>query len=132
MKSSTLGIGLGLDAYSSKPSYKDKFCPLKAKEIIKEIVERQIGPEDKYQGRNNTNVNPFPLAIAEEVRAALKEGHANRYKIMVQVVVGEKLGQGVRMGSKCFWDEETDNAAWFSYSNDFMFCVVSVFASYLY
>lgn len=130
MKSSAMGLGLGLEAYSSRPSYKDKFCPIKAKDVIKEIVDRLL-TDEKYQGRN-TNVNQHPLVIAEDVRNALKEGHTNRYKIMVQVVIGEKLGQGVRMGSKCFWDQETDNVAWYSFSNDHIFCVVVAFASYLY
>ena len=34
-----------------------------------------------------------------------------RYKIMVQVVVGQQRGAGVRMGSRCLWDAVTDNKA---------------------
>lgn len=34
-----------------------------------------------------------------------------RYKFVVQVVIGEQRGEGVRMGSRCFWDSETDNVA---------------------
>lgn len=34
-----------------------------------------------------------------------------RYKYVVQVVIGEQRGEGVRMGSRCFWDSETDNVA---------------------
>ena len=31
-----------------------------------------------------------------------------RYKFMVQVVVGEQRGEGVRMGCRTFWDTDTD------------------------
>ncbi len=34
-----------------------------------------------------------------------------RYKFMVQVLIGENRGQGVRMGSRCFWDSNTDSQA---------------------
>ncbi len=30
---------------------------------------------------------------------------------MVQVVMGEQRGEGVRMGTRCFWDADTDNYA---------------------
>lgn len=40
-----------------------------------------------------------------------------RYKYVVQVVIGEQRGEGVRMGSRCFWDSETDNVASETYVN---------------
>lgn len=40
-----------------------------------------------------------------------------RYKYVVQVVIGEQRGEGVRMGSRCFWDSETDNVANETYVN---------------
>lgn len=40
-----------------------------------------------------------------------------RYKYVVQVVIGEQRGEGVRMGSRCFWDSDTDNVASETYVN---------------
>ena len=34
-----------------------------------------------------------------------------RYKYLVQVVIGEQKGAGVRMGCRCFWDDQTDSVA---------------------
>ncbi len=34
-----------------------------------------------------------------------------RYKFLVQVVIGEQKGAGVRMGCRCFWDDQTDSVA---------------------
>ena len=71
--------------------------------------------------------------ISEGVKKALKaEGNMPRYKFIVQAVVGERAGQGFRMGSRCFWDSESDNSAWENYVNNSLFCVVVVFAVYLY
>lgn len=129
MKAGGLNLGNAPDSYSIRPSYKDKFCPLKAREIMKNILEPKL-LEEKYQGRST--VSQHTLDIAEMVRNALKDEYTSRFKIMVQVVIGEKQGQGVRMGLKSFWDSDTDNVAWYSYMNDYMYCVVVAFATYLY
>lgn len=129
MKGAGLNIGNLPETYSTRPSYKDKFCPLKVREIMKNVVEPKL-IEEKYQGR--TAINQYTYDIAESVRNALKDEYTNRFKIMVQVVIGEKQGQGVRMGSKCFWDSDTDNVAWFNFMNDSLYCVVIAFATYLY
>jgi hypothetical protein len=129
MKSTGLGIGALPENYSTRPSYKDKFCPIKAKNIMKDIVDTAL-VEEKYQGRST--ISQHNLDIAENVRSRLKDEFTSRFKIMVQVVIGEKQGQGVRMGSKCFWDSDTDNVAWYTFMNDSLFCIVVAFATYQY
>ena len=34
-----------------------------------------------------------------------------RYKHVVQVIIGEMKGAGVRVGCKCLWDQQTDKVA---------------------
>jgi len=34
-----------------------------------------------------------------------------RYKYVVQVVLGEQHGAGIKIGSRCLWDADTDNYA---------------------
>ena len=36
---------------------------------------------------------------------------------MVQVVIGEMKGEGVRMGSRCLWDAQTDKVAQETFMN---------------
>jgi len=40
-----------------------------------------------------------------------------RYKIVVQVTIGEVKSQGVRVASRCLWDTESDNYASYSFKN---------------
>ena len=40
-----------------------------------------------------------------------------RYKIAVQVIVGENKGQGLRVTSKCLWDPTVDNSASYTFTN---------------
>jgi hypothetical protein len=49
-----------------------------------------------------------PLLFSDLPNTAL---NLPRYKYLVQVVIGEQKGSGVRMGSRCFWDDQTDSVA---------------------
>ncbi|ELU01365.1 hypothetical protein CAPTEDRAFT_90344 [Capitella teleta] len=55
-----------------------------------------------------------------------------RYKFVVQVVIGEQRGEGVKMGCRCFWDSDSDSYAQDLFLNDSLFCVAAVFGVYYY
>ena len=85
-------------------------------------------PTDKH-----TEYPTWTKEIADQVKATLKGmGKDKRYKFLVQVIIGENRGQGVRVGSRCFWDEDTDDCAWYSFMDENLFCMVAAFAVYLY
>ena len=50
-----------------------------------------------------------------KVKDVLKKGAEGtkipRYKLLVQAVIGELKGQGIRIMSQCLWDEKNDNYA---------------------
>lgn len=60
------------------------------------------------------------------------ELNLERYKFVVQVVIGEQRGEGVRMGARCFWDDNTDSYAQEVFQNDHLFCVAAAFGIYFY
>ena len=41
----------------------------------------------------------------------------DRYKFIVQVLIGERRDQGVYFGTRCFWDANTDNQASETFTN---------------
>ena len=53
-------------------------------------------------------------------------------KIVVEVVLGEQRGEGVRMGTRCLWDSDTDNYASDVFMNDSLFCCAAAFGIYYY
>jgi tctex1 domain-containing protein 2 len=54
----------------------------------------------------------WSLAIGDAIRDAVKaQCHVPRYKLVVQVTVGQMKDQGVRVASRCLWDTATDNYA---------------------
>ena len=47
-------------------------------------------------------------------------------------MVGPNMGQGVRVGSRQFWDEDTDDVATYSCIQEQLFCLVVAYAVYSY
>ena len=93
--------------------------------VMKETLDGKV--YDKAGGEGETTKK-----IADEIRTRLKEQDLPRYKYMVQVVIGEQRGEGVRMGCRTFWDPDTDAYANATYVNDNLFCVATAYGIYLY
>ena len=51
-----------------------------------------------------------------------------RYKIVVVVQIGQNTNQGVRVASRCLWDDKRDTFASASFSNKHMWAVGEVYA----
>lgn len=53
-----------------------------------------------------------------------------RYKLGIQVILGELKSQGLRVGSKSLWDPNFDNWASYTFTNETIFCTGMVFGVY--
>jgi len=65
--------------------------------------------------------------IKEQSKKALK---LPRYKIVVQVSIGQMKDQGICIASRCLWATATDNYASASYQNQYIWASAIVFALY--
>ncbi|XP_026179604.1 dynein light chain Tctex-type protein 2B [Mastacembelus armatus] len=118
----------GSNTYLIRPNHQHKFKPAIVKECIHEIVRERLSgviydPEQ---------VPELSRSLADCIKDKVKNTGFDRYKLVVQVVIGEQRGQGVKMSSRCLWDADTDNYAEDVFLNDSLFCVVAVFGSYYY
>jgi tctex1 domain-containing protein 2 len=87
----------------------------------------------KQSNPNQQELPSMAKTLADGVKIALKNaGKDPRYKYMVQCVVGQNTGQGVRMGSRQFWDNDTDNVVFVTLVKKDFFVMVSAFALYTY
>ncbi|XP_009998721.1 PREDICTED: tctex1 domain-containing protein 2 [Chaetura pelagica] len=71
-------------------------------------------------------------SLSEAIKDRLKDEGFDRYKMVVQVVIGEQRGEGVNMAARCFWDADTDSYAHDVFMNDSLFCVVAAFGCFYY
>ncbi|CAG9856150.1 unnamed protein product [Phyllotreta striolata] len=115
-------------SYQIKPSLQSKFKELPVKEIMRGVLE------DLLAGKayDPEMVQSWTITIANEVSDRVKDLEMKRYKHVVQVLLGEMRGAGVKCGARCVWDSEVDNYTSEIFLNDTIFCVTTVFAVYLY
>ena len=103
-----------------------RFYPSKVKKIIEQVVTKTL--EDQEYDHQHAKI--WAETIVQNVRDQTKQLNIPSYKIVVQCVIGQVGGQGVRIASKCLWDEHNDNYSTYSYSNHSLFCTGIVFGIY--
>ena len=66
---------------------------------------------------NHREAEKLAIEVSNKIRDTVKDLSIPSYKILVQTVIGEIGGQGVRIASKSLWDDKNDNWASYTYSN---------------
>ncbi|KAF0980877.1 hypothetical protein FDP41_012665 [Naegleria fowleri] len=117
-----------LALFQLRPNFRHKFKSSEVKEIIKEVVTNRLKGKD-YQMEQ---VQQWIKDICNEIRDKCMELKYERYKFIVNVMIGEQRGEGVKMGCRCFWDEDCDSYATHTFMNHSLFCSVTAFGIYNY
>ncbi|CRG96191.1 dynein light chain type 2, putative [Plasmodium gallinaceum] len=89
--------------------------------------------QNNYSEKNNiikSNYDKMVISLVDDVEQFMKSFVNERYKIIVQGVIGENKKQGIHIASKSLWNVETDNYISANYVNDSIFVTVMVFLLY--
>lgn len=136
-----------------KLSYKEKVPVAVMKDIIANCLNEKL-TGFQYDGEK---CNEAAKQLSDTIRMRLKGLGYDRYKYIVQVLIGERREQGMHFGTRCFWDSNTDNQASENFTNvrplvltvfqvsaynisrllhffsqDHIFCAATAYAIYLY
>ncbi|XP_029988933.1 tctex1 domain-containing protein 2-like isoform X3 [Sphaeramia orbicularis] len=103
----------GSNTYLIRPNHQHKFKPAVVKEYIREIVRDRLSGV-RY---NPEEVPELCRSLADSIKDKVKNAGLDRYKLVVQVVIGEQRGQGVKRTCSVlqqFLEATTteDQAAW--------------------
>mmetsp|Transcript_7951 Transcript_7951/g.12853 ORF Transcript_7951/g.12853 Transcript_7951/m.12853 type:complete len:129 (-) Transcript_7951:67-453(-) len=116
------------NTYQTTLTYKEKFPVGQVKNMIRQVLNETL--TDQVYSSDQSSA--WTKQISDQVKNKIKELKLNRYKIIVQTLIGEKRGQGVRFGTRSFWDAETDYSASESFSNESLFAVVVAYGVWMY
>ena len=78
---------------------------------MEDVVLRNLKDKDY----DHATAKTMAENIVDQIKMAVKGLNIPNYKIVCQSVIGEISGQGVRVASKCLWDDENDNFASYTY-----------------
>ncbi|GBF95334.1 hypothetical protein Rsub_07762 [Raphidocelis subcapitata] len=96
------------------PAHGERFSAPRAKALVGEVLRARLGGA----AYDADSASSWAREISEEIRERLKaEPWAPRYKVVVQVVLGEQRGGACKAVARCFWDEQSDGVAQDSFAN---------------
>ena len=118
--------------YEIRPKLIVKFTKEKVYDIIKNILDQKM--EEKKEKYNHEIALQLNKEICDAVRDELKDDKLNfkRYKILVHCIIGEKKGQGIKIGSRCMWDTTCDAAVSASWENEYTYAFCVAYGVYYY
>ncbi|CAG9763072.1 unnamed protein product [Ceutorhynchus assimilis] len=116
------------NSYQIKPSFQDTFKEAPVKEVVINVQQNTL----YGQTYDADSAKKWTIRMANEINEKIKDIGMKRFRHVVQVIIGERKGQGVKSGIRCTWDSETDTCSSEVFMNDTIFCVITVFAVFHY
>eukprot|EP00736_Rhodelphis_marinus_P012861 Rmarinus@m.26314 len=114
------------NTYRMSPLEGTRFSATAVKPIIQKALKEELEGKKFHADESRQTC----LKLTDQIKAEVKKLGFPRYKIMVQVVIGEIKGQSVRVASRSLWDADKDNYASASFKNSSLYCVAMVFGCY--
>lgn len=115
-----------------------RFKPLSAKEVIHNVLFDYLSTKEYIKEDAPTWTKEIADIIRDKIKSlftervyhllhvqwlvilticTLSELEFKKYKYMVNIVLGQKNGAGLKMGTRCIWDAEADCYAHDSFTN---------------
>lgn len=120
----------------AEPDDAERFSSSKVKTIANRVFQEELHGaqiDDKWVkdwSDFGDNFESLSKVIADKVKNKCKAICLPRYKILVQVTIGQRKDQGISSTSRCLWDSNTDNYASVSYRNESIWASCIVFGIY--
>nr|XP_006825166.1 PREDICTED: tctex1 domain-containing protein 1-B-like [Saccoglossus kowalevskii] len=115
------------NTYKMKPDPGSEFRSHLVRQTIEDILCTRLEGE-KYDPKKAAQL---ARNLSDVIKTRVKKLHIPRHKIVAHVIVGSCQDQGLKLGSRCVWDEKTDNFASGSFKNGSIFCAATVYGIYV-
>ncbi|KAK2543357.1 Tctex1d4 [Columba livia] len=117
------------DAYARRmrPDEGCKFDAGRVQQVLDTVLASTLGTT-VYSPQGSARL---AQSLAELLRGRVKEVAPPRYKLVCQVLLGQRGQQSLLVASRALWDPESDNFASTTFSNTSLFAVATVHGVYL-
>lgn len=105
------------------------FNKVEVREMLEHLIEPMIDRQSDYDSHQCTQLSKD---LSRLIKDAMKTLNYDRYKYVIQVVLGQSNEENLMMTCRCLWDIDQDNYVSYVYSNRKVFCAVTVFALFYY
>jgi len=115
------------NTYKMKPDEDKEFKSSQVEKVTYSLMENML-KDEKYDCKNS---NRLACDLSQLIINRVKGLNFPRYRIIVNVVIGQSNGQGLQMASRAVWDTSTDTFTSVSYKNDSLFAIATIHGVYL-
>lgn len=112
------------NTYQTAPN--SKFPTAKIRYIISDVLESCLRHE-KYEPELCRQLSK---TTSEIIKTRVREMNIPRFKIICLVHIGQLNNQGLRIGSRCLWDSNSDTFSSYEFRNNKLFAIGSVYGVY--
>ncbi|XP_045198547.2 dynein light chain Tctex-type 5-like [Mercenaria mercenaria] len=114
------------NTYRMRPDDDKGFSVAKVEKAVKELFE------DELEGVEYSHDTSSKLAceISEKVKERVKDFNFARFKISVNVIVGQVDDQGMEVVSRCVWDDKLDRSVCVTFKNKSLYVIALIFGVY--
>lgn len=106
-----------------------RFDKIEVKQLIENLVDPILDRQNEYESHQFTQLSKD---LSRLIKDAMKTLNYDRYKYVIQVVLGQSTDENLMMTCRCLWDIDQDNYLSYVYSNRKIFCAVTIFALFYY
>lgn len=99
--------------YKIRPDLNQKFRPGAVQALIEKIISEKLEGKEYLLEEGDG----WAKQIVEEIHDKVKAQNYKRYKLITQVSLGERRGEGASSASRCLWDAEADCMATYTFLN---------------
>lgn len=117
---------LGHNSIKSDTNLSRNISFIKAQASIRENIRNILKEYLENKNYSHDSIGKWIGPITDSIKYKIKDLGFNFCKIIVDVSIGERIGQGVQTGIRCLWDTQTDNYISEIYSNESLYCLVVV------
>ncbi|XP_064628887.1 dynein light chain Tctex-type 5-like isoform X2 [Lineus longissimus] len=114
------------NTFRMDPQDDTKFQPHRVEPIVDSVFKMYLDDQDYDQKICST----LACDLAQIIKNRVKDLEFPRYRIVCNVMIGQKKDQGIEASSRCVWDQKQDNYACVYYQNPSIFAVAMVHGVY--
>ncbi|NXV76083.1 TC1DA protein, partial [Atlantisia rogersi] len=97
---------------------------------VDDILRDVLGSYLREQTYEAARSGEMAKALAEVIKARVKDLLVPRYKIVVVTHIGQLNEQSMQIGSRCLWDPASDTFSSYVFKNASLFALANVYAVY--
>lgn len=108
------------------PGEGQKFNVSKVQKLVNDILISHL-ENVKYEPNKCKDI---VQNLSEEIKSRIKSIIFRRYKLIVNITIGQNSGNSIIVASRSLWNADTDNGCTVQYKNNSIFAIATIFATY--